>query len=121
MYPGHLDILKNLEELVPSEKVVIPVWVIGELEAISKKQGKVGASGRLGLKYIGMLRKKKVLNVIDDSECNSSNKYVDEKILCLAKKNRAIVCTNDKRMIRWAKSNKLRVISVRSDRRLDFV
>jgi len=120
-YSGKIDILSNLMNLAPTESIVVPKWVVGELKRISEKFGKPAMAGRFGIKYIKLLEKKKLIREVSDDECDRQNTFIDEKILCLARKNRWILCTNDKNMIRWAKNNKLRVIGVRADRRLDFI
>ena len=119
-YSGKIDIVKNLNQIAPSETIGVPIYVIQELEKISKRTGKISLAARFGLKYINILLEKKFVNIITDDICSKNYKQIDDKIICIAEKHRWIMCTNDIKMKSKAKQKGLRVISVRSDRRLDF-
>lgn len=105
-----INVLQQLNDLIEGKKEFITLSTIKkELENLSKKNSAVGLNARKALKT---MEKIKVLEVEGENADNSILKY--------ARKNKCIVCTDDREL-----KNKLVVIGVKTvlikgGKKLDF-
>lgn len=109
-----IDIFRELEYVIEySHTYVISSRTIKELKKLGKFIGKDGMAARLALKLVEANGKK--IEVIE------SEGYVDDWIVDFAKKNNAIVCTNDSKLRRRLREAEIKVIAMKSKSKVDFV
>ena len=107
-----INIFKELEQMLEvSHKFVISSQTIGELKKIGREKGKNGVAARLALKIIEG-------NAI---EIIKNDAAVDDWIVDYSKDNNAIVCTNDAGLRRRLKSNRIKIVTMKSRSSLGFV
>lgn len=109
-----IDIFRELEYVIEySHSYVVSSKTIKELKKLSKLIGKNGMAARLALKLVEANDKK--IEIIEN------NNYVDDWIVDFAKKNNAIVCTNDSELRRRLREAEIKVIAMKSKSKVDFV
>ena len=107
-----INILAEIDYLVEiGHYYLISSNTLNELERLSKKIGKHGASARLALKLIAA----------NDIKIIESNRHVDDWITDYAKENNAIVCTNDGKLRRKLKKMNIKVITLKSKSKIGFI
>ncbi len=107
-----INILSELDYLIDfSHSYTISSRTITELKKIAKAIGKDGMAARLALKLVEA-------NKFDIVE---SREYVDDWIVHYAKKNRAVVCTNDSKLRRRLKHMDIKTVTMKSKSKLGFV
>lgn len=107
-----INIFEQIEGLLEfPHEMVVPSGVVGELRAISRGKGKNGAAARFAL---GLIKNRKARVV-------PSTKNVDDWIMEYAKKEGAIVATNDVLLRNRLKKEGVKVIAMRSRTRLAVV
>lgn len=102
---NRVDIENQLLAFPGINKIVVPMCVVAELTGLSNENNFARGALRLSARF-----------EVIDSEGSG-----DECILETAKRHNAIVLTNDRNLISRLKKEKIRVISIRGSRRLDFV
>ncbi|MGC8662898.1 MAG: PIN domain-containing protein [Thermoplasmata archaeon] len=103
-FQSKLHIEDELARLLGNYEIIVPTSVIMELEKLSKRNMDALAA----LKYAGKFRKIK------------TNLSGDNSILELALRNKFMVLTNDRILIERLKTNGIRVIRPKGEKRLDF-
>lgn len=107
-----IDIRKQIEELLEEpHELVVPSGVVSELKKLGKGHGKEGASARFAIKLLGLMDVKKV----------RSTGHVDDWIAGYARKEGAVVCTNDVGLRHKLKNGGVKMIVLRSRARLGVV
>ncbi len=113
-YQFKVDVFTELEHLLDGPfTLVLPSKVMSELRGISKRPGRTGAAARFALKLVEA-RGPAVRQV-------GSPLPVDDWLFEYAKRNRAVVCTNDRGLKQRLKAEKLRVIGLRTKTKVGFV
>jgi len=110
-----IDIFSEIERIVPDCELVTLKSVILELEKIREHAGKGRdkiAAG-VALKLIEKFNEK--IKIVESSG------NVDEFILKFSMENKAIVCTNDKKLKKRLKKEGIGVIQMRGKSRLEFL
>jgi rRNA-processing protein FCF1 len=108
-YQFGMDVFKGVRDVVEGEySFVVPTGVVGELEKLSKGRGKEGAAARFGLKLLSLR----------EHESVESSGDVDGWILEYAKKEGAIVATNDRALREKLKRKRVKVLSLLSRARI---
>jgi uncharacterized protein len=105
----HVDILTELERILPNYTFVVPSFVIRELESIKKRsKGKDRSAASVALKLVESSN----INVID---INLNNKErVDDALLRISK----VLCTNDRGLQKRARNKELTVVYLRQKKYL---
>ncbi len=99
-----IHLLRDLNILIEEPyEIVVPSRAIDELERISRKIGKNANAARFALKMVQS----------NNFTIVKSQGYVDDWILNYAKENKAIVCTNDRKLRLRLKKEKIPVISLK--------
>lgn len=110
-YQFNIDIFSGIEGLVQEPyMVIIPGGVLDELKKLSSKKGRDGRAATVALK---MIEKKGTV-------VEKSTGGVDDWILLHAKREKAIVCTNDIALKKRLKEEKIQVIAMKGKSRLAF-
>lgn len=107
-----IDIFGEIEELLEfPHTYVVPSGVKKELEKLAEGKGSEGAAARLGLK------------ILRERECTEveSRGNVDSWIRKYAKKENAIVATNDRELRNKLKKDGVEVVLLHSKSRLGIV
>jgi len=106
----HVDILAELGRIIPHYKLVVPSFIIGELEIIKKKsRGKDKIAASVALEVV----KSPEINVID---VNLKRKeHVDDALIRIS----SVLCTNDINLKRRARNKGISVIYLRGKKYLD--
>ncbi len=100
----NLDIISQLEELVPSLKLVVPSFIILELEKIKERsKGKTKTAASIALKIANLSP------VIIKSIPLLKGEQVDDALIRISK----VLCTNDRELRRKARNKGIIVIYLR--------
>ncbi len=103
----HVDVIAELEKILPSSHLTVPSLIIQELEHIKKRsKGRNLSAARIALK---LARSSPI--VIKDVELNGT---VDDTLLRISK----ILCTNDRELRRKARKRGITVIYLRQKKYL---
>ena len=106
----HVDILTELGQIIPHYKLVVPSFVIKELENIKKRsRGKDKIAASVALK----IAKSPEFNIIDIKL--KRNERVDDALLRIS----SVLCTNDIGLKRRARNKGIAVIHLRQKKYLD--
>jgi rRNA-processing protein FCF1 len=106
----HVDILTELGQIIPHYKLLVPSFVIKELENIKKRsRGKDKIAASVALKLI----ESPEINVIDVDL--KRNERVDDALLRIS----SVLCTNDIGLKRRARNKGITVIHLRQKKYLD--
>ena len=106
----HVDILTELGRIIPHYELVVPSFVMKELEEIKKRSGgknKIAASVALKIAQSPQI-KVKDLNL-------NRNERVDDALLRIS----SVLCTNDIELKRRARNKGITVIHLRQKNYLD--
>lgn len=110
LFEFNIDLEAELTKIVGSYKIIIPKQVNDELIRFSNiGDGKKKIFSKAALKLI------KRYQIVETKEKNA-----DAAIIALAKNNDAIVVTNDKNLIKDLKTNSVKVLLLRSKKKLEF-
>ena len=113
-YQFHIDVFSELNYLLDrAHEMIVPNGVKEELSKLASKKGRAALAARLALKILEV--NKKSIKIV------SSNGNVDSWILNFAKDNNAIICTNDKELRMRARKEKLKVITMKTRTKIDFI
>jgi len=105
-----IDIEKEIEKLIGKYDLLIPSAVINELELLSKNISQTKRKkAKMALKYL----ENKEYTIIKSREENA-----DESVLTNAIEYKSYVITNDRPLIKKLKEEGIRVISLRSNKKL---
>ena len=105
-----IDIEKEIEKLIGKYDILIPSAVINELELLSKNISQTKRKkAKMALKYL----ENKEYTIIKSREENA-----DESVLTNAIEYKSYVITNDRPLIKKLKEEGIRVISLRSNKKL---
>ncbi len=109
----HLDVVGELEQILPSCRLLVPSAVLIELNRIkNRSKGKNRAAASVALK-IASSHPLKVLDMeLEEGET------VDDALLRLSGKSR-VLCTNDRELRRKARKLDINVVYLRQRRHLD--
>ena len=106
----HVDILTELGQIIPHYKLVVPSFVIKELENIKKRsRGKDKIAASVALKLI----ESPEINIKDIDL--KRNERVDDALLRIS----SVLCTNDVGLKRRARNKGIAVIHLRQKKYLD--
>lgn len=109
-----IDILRELDYLIEkNHRYVIPSSSLAELRKISESIGRNGMAARLALKLVEA--NKAVIDVV------KSKGHVDDWIVDYARRNAAIVCTNDSMLRKRLRALDIKVVTMKSKSKLGFV
>jgi len=104
-----VDILTELGQIIPHYRLVVPSFVIKELETIKKRsKGKDRIAASVALKIIGSPE----INVID---VDLNREQIDDALLRIS----SVLCTNDIGLKRRARKKGITVIYLRQRKYLD--
>lgn len=104
-----LDVFGEMREVFEGEYLlVVPTGVVGELEKLASGKGKEGAAARFGLKLLSLRKIERV----------ESSGNVDGWILEYARKEGAVVATNDRALRENLKKKGVKVLSLLSRARI---
>lgn len=110
----HIDVAGELEQLLPSYKLLVPSAVVVELERIKKRsKGKNRIAASIALK-VTTLPPIEVL----DMELNPGE-TVDHALLRLSERSK-VLCTNDRELRRKAREVDINVVYLRQRKYLDI-
>lgn len=110
VFENFIDLEGNLIDLIGKYKVIIPSSVLRELRGLAYYgKGKKRVNAKSALEYI------KRFEIMESKE-----RGVDESILNLAKKFKAVVATNDKELRRKLRRESLPVIYLRGRKKLSM-
>ncbi len=113
-YQFKIDIFSAIYQLVEDAyTIVVPTVVKQELEKMASHKGRHALGAKLALKLLDVHAK--------EIEFIASDGYADKWILNYAKENRAIICTNDKRLRGKSKYADLRTITMKSRAKIGMV
>ena len=105
-----IDIEKEIEKLIGKYDLLIPSAVINELELLSKNISQTKRKkAKMALKY---------LENIEYTIIKSREENADESVLTNAIEYKSYVITNDRPLIKKLKEEGIRVISLRSNKKL---
>lgn len=105
----HVDILTELERILPNYAFVVPSFVMGELENIKKRsKGKDRIAASVALKLV----KTSNIDVID--AYLKRREKVDDALLRISK----VLCTNDRGLQKRARNRELAVVYLRQKKYL---
>ena len=112
---GQFNLHAEIERLVPQKhRLIFLASCVEELDLVAKKSRKLASSVKLA-KEIGSK-----LEIIDDN--NTSQKFVDDKILEYAIANQpCVVATNDKELKRKVRKQQIPVIFVKTKSHLELL
>jgi len=100
----HVDILAELERILPNYAFVVPSFVICELENIKKRsKGKARIAASVALKLVESSDIRVVAIDLKDRE------RVDDALLRISK----VLCTNDRELQRRARNKEITVVYLR--------
>ncbi|MCC7552148.1 hypothetical protein KO317_00595 [Candidatus Micrarchaeota archaeon] len=107
-----IDIFKEICDLVMEEhKLVVTSKILTELQTLSKRD----TDARFGLKVLNTKINEGEIRLIENIQ------HPDEFIAVFAKNNNLIVCTNDADLRKKAKKAGAKVISLRANKRINFI
>ena len=107
-----IDIFQEIRRLVIGDyKLLITTKIFNELKTISKKN----QDAKFGLKVLEDKINKKQIEIIENYQ------HPDDFIPIFAKEHELIVCTNDADLRKKSKKAGAKVISLRANKRLDFI
>jgi rRNA-processing protein FCF1 len=108
-----IDLFDELRQLIGAFEPLVLDVVVRELAGISSGKGRDAAAARYGLEIV-----KKCTKVLfeDPSVCS-----VDQQIVNYAKKHGCIVVTNDRHLRQILISQRIGVISMRKQKRLELI
>jgi rRNA-processing protein FCF1 len=105
----HVDVLAELERILPNYTFVVPSFVIHELENIRKRsKGKPRIAASVALKLI----ESSDINVVDVDL--KSRERVDDALLRISK----VLCTNDRGLQKRARNKGITVVYLRQKKYL---
>lgn len=107
-YQFGIDIFTQIKKIIQEPDIIIGSCVVDELEKLGKNKGKKGRAAHLALTLIAREKCKLV----------EGNRPVDRWIVSYAKRHRAIVCTNDRKVRQHIKRLKLRAIVLKGKGRI---
>lgn len=109
----HIEIIGELELILPSCKFLVPSAILKELRRIkNRSKGKNRVSASIALKIASSIPFEIMEMQIRDGES------VDDALLRLSEKSR-ILCTNDRELKRKARERNINVIYLRQRKYLD--
>jgi uncharacterized protein len=109
----HLDIVEELEQLLPSCKLLVPTAVLKELNLIKERsKGKDRIAASIAIKIASSFPVK-ILEMEQESD-----ESVDDALLRLSENSR-LLCTNDRELRRRAREKNINVIFLRQRKYLD--
>ncbi len=113
-----IDIFSEIDRICtfPYELAVVQL-VIYELQGIAKSKGKDGDRARLAL---ALLKNKSVAVVDNEREESKTIKNADEFMLAIVRRDRDIVCTQDKELRRALREKGIATIVLRKRRVLEI-
>ncbi|AEG18769.1 type II toxin-antitoxin system VapC family toxin [Methanobacterium paludis] len=109
----HVDIVGELERILPSYSLVVPSFVVRELNYVknrSKGKNKVAAS--IALKIAKTHPIKVVELELEKGE------FVDDALLRISNAPKKVLCTNDRELRSRARKNNINVVYLRQRRYL---
>jgi hypothetical protein len=107
----NIDIFSEIEGLMLEPYVIIvPSGVLRELRKLSSKKGKDGRAALFALKTLG----EKGVSI------EKSSGGVDDWLCEYAKRNKAVVCTNDINLRNRLKGKNIKVIAMKGKSKLAF-
>jgi rRNA-processing protein FCF1 len=109
----HLDIVEELEQLLPSCKLLVPTAVLKELNLIKERsKGKDRIAASIAIKIASSFPVK----ILEMEQ--ASGESVDDALLRLSEKSR-LLCTNDRELRTRAREKNINVIFLRQRKYLD--
>jgi uncharacterized protein len=104
----HVDIISELERILPSYKLLVPIFVVEELKNLKKSRGfnKIAASIALKIVFSSDIS-------ISPAKLRK-NERVDEALLRISK----ILCTNDRELKKKAKNKGIDIVYLRQKKYL---
>jgi uncharacterized protein len=105
----NLDVVSELEQILPSFKLSVPSFVIGELENIKKRsKGRNKTAAAVAIKIAS-------LNPLEIKDIPLlEGEYIDQALLRISR----VLCTNDRELRRNARKQGITVIYLRQKRYL---
>ncbi|HIH64047.1 PIN domain-containing protein [Methanothermobacter wolfeii] len=108
-YQFNVDIVSELERLFPTHDLVVPSFVIGELEAIRRRsRGRAGIAASVGLS----IARRPPFRVVREELREGEDP--DDALLRISE----ILCTNDRELRRRARSRGITVVYLRQKKYL---
>ncbi len=109
----HVDVVGELEKILPSCKLLVPTAVLKELSRIkSRTKGKNKIAASIAIK----IATSSPIEVLEMEQ--KQGESVDDSLLRLSKKSR-LLCTNDRELRIKAREKDINVIFLRQRRYLD--
>ena len=109
----HIDVVSELEQILPSCKLLVPTAVVKELSRIkNRSKGKNRIAASIALK----IATSSPIEVLEMEQ--QKGESVDDSLLRLSKKSR-LLCTNDSELRIKAREKNINVIFLRQRRYLD--
>ncbi len=109
----HIDVVSELEQILPSCKLLVPTAVVKELSRIkNRSKGKNRIAASIALK----IATSSPIEVLEMEQ--QKGESVDDSLLRLSKKSR-LLCTNDRELRIKAREKNINVIFLRQRRYLD--
>ena len=109
----HIDVVSELEQILPSCKLLVPTAVVKELSRIkNRSKGKNRIAASIALK----IATSSPIEVLEMEQ--QQGESVDNSLLRLSKKSR-LLCTNDRELRIKAREKNINVIFLRQRRYLD--
>jgi len=110
-YQFNVDIFEEIDRIMEEKYELVTLdKVVEELKELTKSRSKDAVAAKLGLELI----KNKNIKII-----NTEDKNVDNVIVSISDKN-TIVATNDRMLRRKLKNKNVKVLYLRSKRRLEM-
>jgi rRNA-processing protein FCF1 len=109
----HIDVVSELEQILPSCKLLVPTAVVEELSRIkNRSKGKNRIAASIALK----IATSSPIEVLEMEQ--QKGESVDDSLLRLSKKSQ-LLCTNDRELRIKAREKNINVIFLRQRRYLD--
>lgn len=104
-FQRRIDVVESIKSLIPNVEILVPDFIISELEKISVKE----KTARMALKFIDENED------IDVFWTGLNPKNIDSALLSLGEEHKAVIATNDKKLRVRLKKNGIKSVFLRQN------